>query len=508
MNKKEILLFFSNLMMLIGFGGLIGISLQLLFRLDSWVVYLSVIVVCGLGIAVRKKGKAFNTYFSSSISQENASRLSGFYNLIAASILIYPFLFFTYETSLGILDLSILSFSALALSYLLKFIDYQTIITPRTIEANVYSSLFIFFSAIQVIVFPVVSSTLTLELRNTIGSAFTSLVIFIHGVWILSMFKASPKELAVDHPRLYYDDMPYRGIYNIVAGFFLIGGMCFNILLSGKSIPQSILAVFIVFVISLSMAPYLRAFVKQRKFMAEIMTSRKYRKEAAKIKKDKWENEVVSRSLVARYLNTTSWSILIFSAFVGIVTLHYSLFTGNFAYLIPAFILLSLVFTSLHYRVATKGERIQDFFRIFRRRKLYPTEIRQFTELALIWYGICSAIFFSFIIPIKGTSLDTKILVIGAFEITNVTILAVFFIFSLIAILYISLYLFRRPSSENADERNRKALQVLVWLTGLTTIVATITVFYVLLTPLSAAIFCSLAIISLVFLFFRATRNL
>jgi hypothetical protein len=381
-------------------------------------------------------------------------------------------------------------------------------VAPQTVEANLFSILFISFSAIQLIALPFTYGAIPQDLKSFASTACSSLVIFIHGAWILSMFKAAPKDLAVVHPRLYYDDMPYRGTYNISAALFLMGGAFFNLALSAKSFWTSALDILSIIVISIIASPYLSAFVKQRKFMIRIMTDHKHRKEAAKSKKDQWEDEVISRSLIARFLNTVVWSILVFSTIVGGSLLYYSLYTGSYLYLIPTSVLLSMVFTTFHYRLTTRGERIQELFRMFRRRKLSPVEIRRFAEHALAFYAISSGLLLGSTIPIKSTSLERSILRIGAFDVTNIELLIIFFVFSLIIIFNICLYLYRRPTSTDVEKKNRRALQALFWLTGLTMIVSINVMFYAFFAPLSAAIFSSLAVVALLFLFLRAVKNL
>lgn len=509
MNKKEFLRYISISMILLSFGGIVGIALQVLFNLGYWVVALLTIIILSLGLMATKKSEEIYAYISSPLSQEIAIRLSVIYNLFAVTLFLYSFAPFAYGALFGILDLSTLSVSILLLFYLLKFVDYQTIITPRTIETNIYSILFICLSAIQLIVLPFIYSTLTPELNYSVATGSTALVLFTHGAWILSMYRASPEELPRFHPRLYYDDMPYRGIYNIIAGLFLIGSMYCNLVFSPRSTQQLVYGIITIIIISIIISPYLQTFVRQRKFMAKIMTDRKYRKILAKMRKDKWEDEVLSKSLVARFFNKIVWSTLLFASFVGLSTMYYCIFTGNFGYLISTVVLFSLIFTTLHYRIGTRGERIQALLTMFKEnKKLSVEEIHRFTDLALIWYSICAGIIVGSVFLIKSTSLEKIVFVIGASEITNVTLLIVYFVFALIMIFYLSFYLFARSVKRSVDKTNTRVLQTLILLTGLTMIISINTVFYALLSPLNAAIFNSFAIVLLVFLFVKATRTL
>jgi len=252
------------------------------------------------------------------------------------------------------------------------------------------------------------------EIRRDIGLFSTALVLFTHGIWILSMHRAAGEELAHAHPKLYYDEIPYRGLYNIIAGFFLIGGIYCKFVFYPKSVEQFTSSLLTVITLSILMAPFLQAFIKQRKFMIKIKTDRKHRKILAKIRKDKWENEILSKSPLTRFLNKFVWTILIFSVFVGLSVAYYSIYTGSFEYFIPMLILFSLVYTTLHYRIATRGEKIQTFLAMFKEKHLSTSHIRRYTEYALIWYGICAGILLGAIFPIKSAGLERPLIIFEA----------------------------------------------------------------------------------------------
>jgi hypothetical protein len=508
MKRIELARFVAYLMASAGIGGLLGTSLEFLLGLPSWSGYVSALVFCGVGLIIVRKKQAINSFLSSPLKQHIAGRLSAVYNMLAGTIFLSPFALFIYQTLFGTVDFFTLSFAALCLFFLSKFIDYQTIITPRTVEAVIFSALFVLFSAIQLIVLPLGFSNLNVEQRNLISGGLTSSVVFTQGYWILVMLSASPNELPEHHPRLYYDEMPYRGMYNIIAGFSLMGMLYVNSIFSAKSLALSVLAgistVFIAFV----MAPCLRAFVKQRRRMSEIMTMHKYKKLADSIKKDNWENEVVSRSLIARFLNTISWSILTFSVFVGAYAIYHCLYTGDYAYFVSTLVLFLMIFTTAHYRIATKGERIQDLFTIFRSRKIYPAEIRRYTDLALIWYAICSGITLGFMIPMRSMGIENNVLTVGDIEITNLTLLTIFFVSTLIVVAYLSFFLFRRPGLSDWEKGSRRTLQILILLIGLSMVVSISVVLYSLLQSTPASIASAIATVLFLILFFRAMKSM
>lgn len=507
MNTKDFLLFVAKMLTLLGFGGMMGVAFGMFFDWDQWMTIPFSAIVVILGLWATRRASGISDFIASEISQSWATRLSTIYILLAATLFLSPFALFLYFILVEVLDFGLLTFSILLLFYLLKFVDYQAIVTPKTIEANLFSILFIALSMVLVNIIPISYSAWSPELRKFVETSLVSVTIFTHGAWILSMYNASSEKLRETHPKLFYDDMPYRGLFNILAGFFLIGSLYIDFLLSPRSTVHLVAGGINAFMIVLLITPYLHAFIKQRRFIAEVMTRKKYRKILAKMRKDNWESEVLSKSLVARFLNTIIWCILLFATFVALSTLHYCIYTGSLWNLVPVVVLFSMIFTTFHYRIGTRGERIQTFFAIFGNRELLPSEIHRLTEFALIWYSICAGIVVSALFSIRGTHLEKLIYATRSWKITNVHLLAVIFIFTLVMIFYISYRLFGRPTGDGIDEK-RRGLQMLMVMMGLTLIISINAVFYSLFEPLSAAVLNSLALILLGSLYFKAARNL
>jgi hypothetical protein len=322
------------------------------------------------------------------------------------------------------------------------------------------------------------------------------------------MLNGAEEDLKLTHPRIYYDDGPYRSLFNILLGFFLFGGLILNSAFSSRSILQTALGTFFVAFIAFAMAPTLRKFISQRRHMHEIKTMNKYKKLARDIRNDNWEDEVIAKSRIARILNTIVWSIAVFSIFVGGALVYYTVYSWSFLYLTMSIFVFLSAYTTIHYRISTKGERIQDLIKIFKNEKLTASEIRRYTNLALIFLGIVLSLLFMAIYALHATKLERTILTFGAFEITNVVILTLFSVVMLILIIYFGMYLHGRFVLSEEYDRNKRALQVMMLSIGIVTVVTLSIIMIELMTAVTAAIFSSIVTILFLFLFFKALRNM
>lgn len=464
-------------------------------------------IILMLGFVATKRRKKLKNLFPSKLSDRTASHVSTIYNLFACAVFLFPFVLFMYSAFSGKLDFLFLSYSILSMFFLLKFVDYQTLIKPKSIEANICSIFFLSASTLQLVILPFVFPFIPQNMIEPIGVTVLTFVLFTHGVWILTMRKSAGKDLADIHPKLYHEELPYRGLYNILGAYWFMGSSFISFIFNPQSINQQIMSVFAIISIYVLMAPIMLNFVRLQRRIKIIKTKRKYRKLYQKIKKDNWENEIVSKSVIAKILNNLIWLLLTLSIVIGVSLVYYFIFTGNSLFLIYAIFLFVSTFTTLHYRVSTRGERPFELTMLFKGKNLTTAKLKRLTNLSLVWYAISIGVLVGEIFFIATSEFKEKIFEIAGLEVTNLMLLVLFFVFSMIVLFASSIYLYLLPSRGTVNKRNIQVLSLLIILTGVTLIVIIDVMLIIILPVVFAAVFCSIGLIVLGYLFYKATQS-
>jgi hypothetical protein len=233
-------------------------------------------------------------FLSSPVGDSLATWLSESYIALAAIAFFSPFAWFCTGAFYGNWSPADLGFATLLAFYLLKFVDYQVITEPRVRMTHVYASVFVFLTPLS-------------ELQIFHGldfmlPAFAAFTIVVHGLWMRSVFSERKQSMLQTHPRLYFE-IPYRGVYNVVAGVFLMVYLYLNLILESKYMEVTFGAVLVVLILIMLVVPYLAYLSSCLKEIRLLRYGKEYRKLRPKVEKDSWDNEVAAKSNPARVVH-------------------------------------------------------------------------------------------------------------------------------------------------------------------------------------------------------------
>ena len=194
-------------------------------------------------------------------------------------------------------------------------------INPNTIESNIYSILHLLLLIIQIYIF------LDKDISNNFYSYVVILNLSIHGFWIRSMHRAVNEELRNEHPKLFYEELPFRGLYNIVISYLSMGTLIGDFIFSNITIIEKLYRFMMTLFIAIIMSPYLKEFYQYYNKMKAIRQDKQYKKLYRKIIHDKWEEDFKNKSVISNFLNNFIYTLIIFSLFIFLYNVYFLIYS-------------------------------------------------------------------------------------------------------------------------------------------------------------------------------------
>lgn len=435
--------------------------------------------------------KRTTDFLFSPISGSLATWLSRSYIALAAIAFLSPFVWFCTGALYGTWNPAELGFATMVAFYLLKFVDYQVITEPRVRMTHVYAAVFVFLALLQFVFLSPLSALQIFHGLDFMLPAFAAFTIVVHGFWMRSVFYEREQSMLQTHPRLYFE-IPYRGVYNIVAGTFLMVYLFLQLLLGSRNLEVAFGAMLSALVLIMIVIPYFFYLSACLKEMRLLRYGKEYRKLRPKVERDSWDNEVVAKSKLARVIHSFVYLLVGLSLFSAVYLVYLFALTLKIPYLISALLCIFGVFPTQSYRMGSQATRLKDFMDLFPH-VADSQDVRGLVSLVLAVYGIAIGVFVAALFLLRTYGLESTLLSVSGIRITNVALLAVLLVVSLLVVTTFSVSLY--ASRDVAKEKLDRMLAVLVVVTYLSVLVSANLVLSIVMDPAVAALVNALAIV-------------
>ena len=388
--------------------------------------------------------------------------------------------------------------------YLLKFVDYQVITEPRARVTHVYAAVFVFLALLQFVFLSPLSELQFFHGLDFMLPAFAAFTLVTHGFWMRSIYSEREQSILQTHPRLYFE-IPYRGVYNVVAGMILMAYLYLQLLLGSRNLEVAVGAILAILMLMMMVIPftiYLSACLKE---MHQVRYGKEYKKLRPKVEKDSWDNEVVAKSKLARVIHSFVYLLVGLSLFSALYLVYLFALTLKIPYLVSALLCVFGVFPTQSYRMGSQATRMKDFMDLFPH-VADSQDVRGLVALILAVYGIAIGVFVAALFLLKTYGLESTLLSVSGIRMTNVALLAVLLVVSLLVVTTFSVSLY--ASRDAARERLDRMLAVLVVVTYLFVLVSANLVLSIVMDPAVAALVNALAIVFFFVLMIRVRKYL
>jgi len=485
--------------------GMLTISVNAIyFHIQGWWDLFAAFPLGLLGPLLMSRSKEISTFLGQPLNEGVSSKLYRIYISLAAIGFLSPFGWFCVGLVFGEWDLPQLGFSTLMAFYLLKFVDYLVVIKPRCRMTHIYSILFALLGIVQFFLLTLLSRYLTIKIPEYSISMLAGYMVLLHGIWIRSVYDEKEVFIEQTHPRLYLE-LPYRGAYNVVVGMFFLGSLILQMTLGARLMEVKLMGLMATFLIIILAMPYVYLLRWSWSFIVKVQVDRRYRKLRQKSEKDAWEESVISKSNLARTVHGFVYTLIVLSIVAGLSSVCMFIFTWNFSYVVNAVLCLFSVYPTQSYRMGSRRTRLRDFL------SLIPTaidrrDISKLLEVMLAIYFAMVGVFLFAIWPLRTSGLESQLLHVFGVSVTNVTLLVVCLVASLVLVTSFSMQI-HRAQKISMKQLNRLLL-FLVWIVIVFFFVSLSLALYVLLNHLAASAILAFAIVSFFLVTYKTRQYL
>ena len=452
----------------------------------------------------RTARKRTANFLYSPVGDSLVAWLSRSYIALAAIAFLSPFAWFCTGAFYGAWNPAELGFATMITFYLLKFVDYQVITEPRRRLTHVYAAVFVFLALLQFVFLSPLSELQFLHGLDFMLPAFAAFTLVTHGFWMRSVYSERKQSILQAHPRLYFE-IPYRGVYNVVAGMILMAYLYVQLLLGSRNLEVAVGAILAILILMMMVIPftvYLGACLKE---MHQVRYGKEYKKLRPKVEKDSWDNEVVAKSKLARVIHSFVYLLVGLSLFSATYLVYLFALTLKIPYLVSALLCVFGVFPTQSYRMGSQATRLKDFMNLFPH-VVDSQDVRGLVGVVLAIYGIAIGIFIAGLFLLRTYGLESTLLSVSGIEITNVALLAVVLVVSFLVVTSVSVSLY--ASRDVARKRLNHMLAVLVVVTYLSVLVSVNLVISIVIDLVVAALLNALATVFFFILIVRVRKYL
>jgi hypothetical protein len=249
--------------------------------------------------------------------------------------------------------------------------------------------------------------------------------------------------------------------------------------------------------------PYLSVVLQYRRNTVLLHTGKGYKDMRRKVERDSWEQEVVAKSLLARALHGLVYSLLILSVVAVVYLIYLFIVTWNYQYVLAASVCAIGIYPTQSYRMGARGTRLRELLRVFPN----TTKDRGYRGLVMIVlaiYAVAATAFGTALFALRPLGMEGVVLDISGIGVTNVALLAILFVASLLVVpsLSVALYL----SSDVPAKKSNRILALVFAVTYLILVASVNLIFYVVMTPVVASLANAVVLVFL-FLFSFGARN-